>query len=243
MSGPDSIGGESLPAPTLNTHKVIVGPTLPEAPIGSLQQSGMNTRAAEVAVFVALGVAVLFVLLPLSSSNAVATEEEELDAGWVQRISAWFGSDAPAEEDASAQATYSGSTAAVAPAMAPAEAPSDSSGGGDDAVSDYAKAPAEAPNEDGTGGGYYVDVANTTGNIIQAIYINGVSATDWGPNRLDGEQLQDGYKIRVHLGVQQSPIFDIRLLDVEGNSYTYAGVDVSKHDITASLADKDANDQ
>lgn len=240
MSGPDSIGGESPPAPTLNTRKVIVGPTLPEAPSGSLQQSSMNTRAAEVAVFVALGVAVLFVLLPLSSSNAVATEEEEVEEGWVQRISAWFESDAPAEEDASAEATYSGATAAEALAAAPAEAPSD---GGDGAVSDYAKAPAEAPNDEGTGGGYYVDVANTTGNAIQAIYVNGVSATDWGPNRLDGEQLQDGYKIRVHLGAQQSPVFDIRLLDVEGNSYTYAGVDVSKHDITASVADKDANDQ
>jgi hypothetical protein len=43
----------------------------------------------------------------------------------------------------------------------------------------------------------------------------------------------------VNLTGYKSPVFDIRLVDEDGDKYTFWNVDVSKRDLTVTLADLD----
>lgn len=86
---------------------------------------------------------------------------------------------------------------------------------------------------------FYVEITNRTGYTIFYIYVSPDSSDDWEEDVLGKEVLTDGAARRIDLKGYKSPIFDIRLVDEDGDSYTFWDVDVSKQDITATLSDLD----
>lgn len=87
---------------------------------------------------------------------------------------------------------------------------------------------------------YYVDITNKTGFTIMYMYVSPDDSSSWEEDVLGSEVLADGNTRRVRLQGYQSPIFDIRLVDSDGDSYTYFDIDVSRQDINATLADLDS---
>lgn len=92
----------------------------------------------------------------------------------------------------------------------------------------FAAAPALAAD-------YYVDITNRTGYTIMYMYVSPGSAKSWEEDVLGSEVLPVNETRRVNLRGYTSPIFDIRLVDSDGDTYTYWNVDVSKRDIIATL--------
>jgi hypothetical protein len=82
---------------------------------------------------------------------------------------------------------------------------------------------------------YYVDVTNRTGFTIMYMYVSPGSSKNWEEDVLGSQVLPVGETRRVTLRGYTSPIFDIRLVDSDGDSYTYWNVDVSRRDIIATL--------
>jgi hypothetical protein len=82
---------------------------------------------------------------------------------------------------------------------------------------------------------YYVDITNRTGFIITHVYVSPGSSKSWEEDVLGTEVLPVGETRRVNLRGYTSPIFDIRLVDSDGDTYTYMVVDVSQRDIIATL--------
>lgn len=82
---------------------------------------------------------------------------------------------------------------------------------------------------------YYVDITNRTGFTITHMYVSPGSSKSWEEDLLGTAVLPDGDSRRVTLRGYTSPIFDIRLVDSDGDTYTYAAVDVSTRDIIATL--------
>jgi len=80
---------------------------------------------------------------------------------------------------------------------------------------------------------YYVDITNRTGFVITHIYVSPAESTSWEADVLGNKVLAKGATQRVTLNGYRSPIFDIRLVDEDGDTYTYWKVDVSKRDIVA----------
>ena len=87
---------------------------------------------------------------------------------------------------------------------------------------------------------YYVDITNQTGFTIFYMYVSPADAKDWEEDVLGSEVLMNGDTRRVNLNNYFSPIFDIRLVDEDGDTYTFWNVDVSLRDIIVTLADIDA---
>jgi outer membrane lipoprotein-sorting protein len=94
--------------------------------------------------------------------------------------------------------------------------------------------PAAALAED-----YYVEISNETGYTIYYVYVSPDDSDSWEEDVLGKEVLMDGNSRRINLYGYKSPIFDIKLVDEDGDSYTFYNVDVSKRDITATLDDLD----
>ena len=86
---------------------------------------------------------------------------------------------------------------------------------------------------------YYVDITNRTGFTIFYMYVSPAAVDSWEEDVLGREVLSDGETRRVTLRGYKSPIFDIRLVDIDGDSYTFWKVDVSKQDVTVRLSDID----
>lgn len=86
---------------------------------------------------------------------------------------------------------------------------------------------------------YYVDITNRTGYTILYMYISPAESSSWEEDVLGNDVLRDGETKRVTLRGYRSPIFDIRLVDTDGDSYTFWNVDVSRRDIVVTLADLD----
>jgi hypothetical protein len=86
---------------------------------------------------------------------------------------------------------------------------------------------------------YYVDISNETGYTIMYMYVSPDKAATWEEDVLGSEVLADGESKRVTLKGYKSPIFDIRLVDTDNDSYTFWNLDVSTDDITVTLADLD----
>ena len=89
-------------------------------------------------------------------------------------------------------------------------------------------------------GEYYVDVTNNTGYTIMYLHVSPVASTSWEEDVLGSDVIGNGATHRVNLRGYASPMFDIRLTDSDGDTYTFRNVDVSKRDITATLADIDS---
>ena len=86
---------------------------------------------------------------------------------------------------------------------------------------------------------YYVDVTNRTGFTILYMYVSPADARNWEEDVLGDEVLGNGTSKRVNLYGYRSPVFDIRLVDEDGDTYTFWDVDVSRHDLVVTLADLD----
>lgn len=86
--------------------------------------------------------------------------------------------------------------------------------------------------------GLYVEIINQTGYNILEAYISPVESNSWEEDVLD-ETLPVGASTRIDLTGFDSPMFDIKLVDEDGDSYTFPNVDVSKRDITARPEDLD----
>lgn len=86
---------------------------------------------------------------------------------------------------------------------------------------------------------YYVDITNRTGYTIQYMYVSPDRSDSWEEDVLGRDVLPNGETRRVNLRGYSSPIFDIRLVDSDGDKYTFWDVDVSKRDITVTLDDLD----
>ena len=82
---------------------------------------------------------------------------------------------------------------------------------------------------------YYVDVTNRTGYTILYMYVSPGNAKTWEEDVLGKDVLQNGHTQRVNLHGYTSPIFDIRLVDEDGDSYTFWNIDVSRHDLIVTL--------
>ncbi|HEY5569037.1 MAG TPA: hypothetical protein VIM81_17565 [Gammaproteobacteria bacterium] len=92
-----------------------------------------------------------------------------------------------------------------------------------------------------TAGDYYVDVTNRTGYTILYMYVSPAKSTSWEEDVLDDDVLPSGQTFRVNLTGYTSPIFDIQLVDTDGDKYTFWNVDVSQRDIVVTLSDLDAD--
>lgn len=86
---------------------------------------------------------------------------------------------------------------------------------------------------------YYVDITNNTGYTIFYIYVSPDKSDSWEEDVLGDKVLMHGDSRRINLYGYKSPIFDIRLVDEDDDSYTFWDVDVSKRDITATISDLD----
>jgi hypothetical protein len=86
---------------------------------------------------------------------------------------------------------------------------------------------------------YYVDITNETGYTIMYMYVSPDHSDSWEEDVLGDDVLRTGKTQRVNLNGYKSPVFDIKLVDEDGDSYTFWNVDVSKRDITVTLADLD----
>lgn len=86
---------------------------------------------------------------------------------------------------------------------------------------------------------YYVDVTNRTGYTIMYMYVSPGDAKSWEEDVLGWDVLRNGDTHRVNLYKYRSPIFDIRLVDEDGDTYTFWNIDVSRHDLIVTLDDLD----
>jgi hypothetical protein len=87
---------------------------------------------------------------------------------------------------------------------------------------------------------YHFDITNETGYAITYLYVSPETSNYWEEDVLgkDGV-LRPGKTHRVNLSGYKSPIFDIRLVDEDGDRYTFWKVDVSERDITVTPEDMD----
>ena len=86
---------------------------------------------------------------------------------------------------------------------------------------------------------YYVDIANRTGYTIYYMYVSPADSKSWEEDVLGSDVLQDGDTQRVALTGYKSPLFDIRLVDEDEDSYTFWNIDVSTQDIVVTLDNLD----
>ena len=86
---------------------------------------------------------------------------------------------------------------------------------------------------------YYVEITNKTGYQINYMYISPGNQKSWEEDVLGNDVLENGTTQRVNLSGYSSPVFDIRLVDSDGDSYTFWGVDVEEYDLEVTIDDLD----
>jgi len=92
----------------------------------------------------------------------------------------------------------------------------------------------------GPGGEFdgYVDVSNTTGYTGFYLYIK-QDSKDWGPDLLGDEVLPDGSYFTVNVRNFPHSVFDVRLEDEDGDTYTFRGVDIAVDDVWVTIDELD----
>ena len=86
---------------------------------------------------------------------------------------------------------------------------------------------------------YYVDITNRAGYTIYYMYVSPADSKSWEEDVLGSDVLMNGDTQRVTLTGYKSPLFDIRLVDEDDDSYTFWNVDVSTRDIVVTLDNLD----
>ena len=85
----------------------------------------------------------------------------------------------------------------------------------------------------------YVEVTNDTGFDIYFLYVSHGKSKSWEEDVLDEDILRNGQTVRVTVNGAKSEIFDIRVEDEDGDTYTLWNVDISERDVTFTLDDLD----
>ena len=85
----------------------------------------------------------------------------------------------------------------------------------------------------------YVEVVNDTGFDIYFVYLSNEYSDDWEEDVLNDDVLLDGESVAIEVNDAYSSIFDIRLEDEDGDTYTVWGVDIAEEDVVITLADLD----
>jgi hypothetical protein len=209
------------PNPTLELGQRAIGPTLDLGKSDDVARPNAGTGAL-IAICVVMGILSLAFLIPKSLKGS-ASDPEVTTSGLTDSLSgslsSAFGSDTAEEstvtEDGGPFGADGASVADEAEVAVPAADPAP-------AVSDL-----------------YVDITNSTGFPITEIYVSTSSSEDWGTDLLAGRTLAVGQTERVDLSGHSEAIFDIRLVDSDGDSYTYSGFNVLKGDIVATIGDID----
>jgi hypothetical protein len=96
-------------------------------------------------------------------------------------------------------------------------------------------------NSIATAADYYVEITNRTGYTIMYMYVSPAKSDSWEEDVLGDDVLPNGETRRVNLTGYRNPIFDIKLVDTDGDSYTFWNVDVSERDIVVTLDDLDSD--
>lgn len=86
---------------------------------------------------------------------------------------------------------------------------------------------------------YSLDITNETGFTIYLVYVSPDESGEWGEDRLGSNVILDGGSFQIPLQGYSSSVFDVRLVDEDGDTYTYWNVDVKSRGIVATLADLD----
>jgi hypothetical protein len=85
----------------------------------------------------------------------------------------------------------------------------------------------------------YIEVTNKTGYDIYHLYVSSVNSEEWEEDVLDQDVLLDGDKVKVNVTGYNSPYFDIRAEDEEGDTFTLRNVNIKKYDVVFTLDDQD----
>lgn len=86
---------------------------------------------------------------------------------------------------------------------------------------------------------YSVVVSNKTGYDFYHLYVSSVNSEEWEEDILGVDVLTSGDKVTVTISGFNSPRFDIRAVDEEGDTFTLYDVDVKKYDVVFTLDDQD----
>lgn len=84
-----------------------------------------------------------------------------------------------------------------------------------------------------------VKITNDTGYVIVRIHIRQANTSSWSENMLDNTTFWSTGSRQIKLPDYPSPVFDIRLVDSEGNTYTFWDFNVTEEDIIVTLLDLD----
>lgn len=88
---------------------------------------------------------------------------------------------------------------------------------------------------------YYIDVANNTGYTILFLNVSPADARNWEEDVLGDSVIYSGDTFRIELNGYNSPMFDIRAIDEDGDTYTFFGINAAEQDLNITLADLDVD--
>lgn len=87
-------------------------------------------------------------------------------------------------------------------------------------------------------------ITNMTAYPVKEIYVSPSDSDDWGQNRLSSNQiLSNGDRIRVDIPEYKLQLVDVKLVDTDGDTYTFTKFDVSSGELTARGSNIDKRTQ
>ncbi len=88
----------------------------------------------------------------------------------------------------------------------------------------------------------YVEVTNSTGFDIYYLFVSHEDSDSWEDDVLEDDVILDGDTYTVYVSGYTSTIFDIRLEDEDGDTYTIWDVDIEIDDLVITLDHLDLDD-
>lgn len=87
---------------------------------------------------------------------------------------------------------------------------------------------------------YVVDITNSASDSIVSLFIRPAGAPTWDENMLVNDVIFKGRSRQITLSDYPDSLFDIRLVDSDGNTYTFWRFDAAEgEDIVVTLLDID----
>ncbi|KRG78135.1 hypothetical protein ABB30_05300 [Stenotrophomonas ginsengisoli] len=83
----------------------------------------------------------------------------------------------------------------------------------------------------------YLRVTNNTGFDIITLNVSSSSTGDWEEDVLGTRILRNGQTHQVNFSGKGSPVYDIKAVDEDGDTYYRMGVNVLTEDVTLTLGD------
>lgn len=87
----------------------------------------------------------------------------------------------------------------------------------------------------------YINIRNNTGYDIYYAYVSPEFSDEWGEDVLGSEIVEDGEEFQVELNGYDSSVFDVKLVDEDGDLYLFMGVDALFEDIVATINHLDSS--